>query len=57
MTRILCLDDDPGVLDLLRLILTRAGYEVIDTTNSYEALVSCVISRSTCSRRTSCGRI
>ncbi len=38
MTRILCLDDDPGVLDLLRLILTRAGYEVIGTTNSYEAL-------------------
>ncbi len=38
MTRILCLDDDPDTLNLLRLILTRAGYEVIDTTSSYEAL-------------------
>jgi CheY-like chemotaxis protein len=38
MTHILCLDDDPEVVNLLSLILTRVGYEVLSTTNSYEAL-------------------
>ena len=38
MTRILCLDDDPEVVVLLGLILRRAGYEVLSTTNSHEAL-------------------
>ncbi len=38
MTRILCLDDDPDTLDLLRLILQRAGYEVLCTASSSEAL-------------------
>jgi CheY-like chemotaxis protein len=38
MTRILCLDDDPDTLELLRLILRRGGYEVWCTTSSSEAL-------------------
>ncbi len=38
MTRILCLDDDPEVVNLLSLILKRAGYEVLGTTSSHEAL-------------------
>ncbi len=38
MTRILCLDDEPEILDLLSLILKRNGYEVLGTTSGYEAL-------------------
>ncbi len=38
MTRILCLDDEPEILDLLSLILKRKGYEVLSTTNGREAL-------------------
>ena len=38
MTRILCLDDDHEFTDLLRLILTRAGYEVITTSEEAQAL-------------------
>ncbi len=38
MTRILCLDDEPEIIDLLRLIVKPAGYEVLATTSSYEAL-------------------
>lgn len=38
MTRILCLDDDPDMLDLLRLILQLAGYEALCTVSSSEAL-------------------
>ncbi len=38
MTRILCLDHDPEILDFLSLILKRARYEVLTTTSSYEAL-------------------
>ncbi len=38
MTRILCLDDDSETLDVMRLILTRVGYEVLTTTSNYEAL-------------------
>jgi len=38
MTRILCLDDDLEVLNLLSRILTRIGYEILTTASSYEAL-------------------
>jgi CheY-like chemotaxis protein len=38
MIRILCLDDDPEVVVLLSRILRPAGYEVLSTTNSHEAL-------------------
>ncbi len=38
MTRILCLDDDLDMLNLLGLALKRAGYEVPTTTSSYKAL-------------------
>ena len=38
MTRILCLDDDHEFTDLLRLILTRAGYEVVITNDEEQAL-------------------
>jgi CheY-like chemotaxis protein len=37
MTRILCLDDEPEILDLLSLILKPKGYEVLSTTNGREA--------------------
>jgi CheY-like chemotaxis protein len=38
MARILCLDDEGEMLDLMRLILEPAGYELLTTTDSYEAL-------------------
>jgi two-component system response regulator VicR len=38
MTRILSLDNCAEIVDLLSLILTRAGYEHIGTTDNYEAL-------------------
>lgn len=38
MVRILSLDDDTGMLELLGLILQRAGYQSICTSNSFEAL-------------------
>lgn len=33
MTTILCVDDEPSQLMLLRLALTRAGYEVLEAPN------------------------
>jgi CheY-like chemotaxis protein len=38
MTRILSLDDESQMLDLLHLILGRAGYEYLGTTDEQEAL-------------------
>ncbi len=38
MTHILCLDDEPEVLELLRLILEGSGYECSCTVDSHEAL-------------------
>ena len=38
MTCVLCLDDEPEILDLLNLILKPKGYEVFYTTSGYEAL-------------------
>jgi two-component system alkaline phosphatase synthesis response regulator PhoP len=38
MTRILSLDDESQMLDLLRLILERVGYECLGTTDEQEAL-------------------
>jgi CheY-like chemotaxis protein len=38
MTRILCLDDEPELLKLLRSILEASGYECSCTINSHEAL-------------------
>jgi DNA-binding response OmpR family regulator len=38
MTRILCLDADRDIVNLLSLILKRSGYEVFSTTDSREAL-------------------
>jgi len=38
MTRILSLDDCAEIIDLLSLILTRAGYEHTGTTDNYDAL-------------------
>ena len=38
MTRILCLDDDLETVNFLSLLFKRAGYEVLTTTSSYEAL-------------------
>jgi len=38
MVRILSLDDESQMLDLLRLILERVGYECLGTTDEQEAL-------------------
>jgi CheY-like chemotaxis protein len=38
MTHILCLDDDPELLRLLRLILEASGYKCLCTVDSHEAL-------------------
>jgi DNA-binding response OmpR family regulator len=38
VTRILSLDDEPEMLALLSLILRRAGYECLGTTDEQEAL-------------------
>lgn len=38
MARILSLDDDTAMLELMGLILQRAGYQYICTSNSFEAL-------------------
>jgi CheY-like chemotaxis protein len=38
MTRILSLDDESQMLDLLHLILERVGYECLGTTDEQEAL-------------------
>jgi CheY-like chemotaxis protein len=38
MTRILSLDDEPEMLDLIRLILESSGYEFLGTTSDQEAL-------------------
>jgi CheY-like chemotaxis protein len=38
MTRILSLDDEPEMLDLIRLILESSGYEFQGTTSDREAL-------------------
>ncbi len=38
MTRILCLDDCPEILELLRLILEESGYECSCTVDSHGAL-------------------
>ena len=38
MARILSLDDESQMVDLLRLILGRAGYECLGTTDEQEAL-------------------
>ena len=38
MTRILSLDDDPEMLNLLRVILVDSGYEFLGTTDEQEAL-------------------
>ncbi len=38
MIKILCLDDEAEMVDLLRLILERMGYEILAATRSLEAL-------------------
>jgi CheY-like chemotaxis protein len=38
MVRILSLDDEPEMLNLMRLILGRAGYECLGTTDEQETL-------------------
>ena len=38
MKRILCIEDEPDMVDLLRLILSRAGYEVVGANEGNEGL-------------------
>jgi len=38
MARILSIDDEPGMLELIRLVLESAGYESLHTGNEQEAL-------------------
>jgi CheY-like chemotaxis protein len=42
---ILVIDDEPVVLHVLRLILTRAGYNVLAACNGREALACCARAR------------
>ena len=37
-TRIVCVEDDPEMIELIRLILTRQGYEVIGANGGHEGL-------------------
>ena len=37
-TRILCIEDDPDMIDYLKLILNRAGYEVLGALGGREGL-------------------
>ncbi|MCM2275776.1 MAG: response regulator, partial [Candidatus Didemnitutus sp.] len=39
-TRILAVDDEPEITDLIRYHLTRAGYEVDTAANGWEALAA-----------------
>jgi len=39
-TRILCVEDEPGMQDLLRLILESAGYEVLIARDGEEGLTA-----------------
>jgi two-component system, OmpR family, response regulator VicR len=36
--KIVCIEDDPGMIDLIKLILTRKGYEVTGATGGREGL-------------------
>ncbi|MEK9164658.1 MAG: response regulator [Chloroflexota bacterium] len=36
--RIICIEDDQGIIDLIKLILTRRGFEVIGALGGREAL-------------------
>ena len=38
MTKILCVDDEPTQLMLLRLALSRAGYEVLEANNGQQGV-------------------
>jgi DNA-binding NtrC family response regulator len=38
MAKILCLDDDPDLLYLHKIVLERAGYEVLSASNADDAL-------------------
>ena len=38
MAKILCVDDDPGVISLKRIILEQAGYEVTTCTSAEDAI-------------------
>ncbi|MEM1203558.1 MAG: response regulator [Acidobacteriota bacterium] len=37
--KILAIDDEPDVLDLLKLVLERSGYEVVTSPNGTEGLI------------------
>ncbi|MFN7209146.1 MAG: response regulator transcription factor [Aggregatilineales bacterium] len=38
--RIVCIEDDPKTIDLVKLILRREGFEVIGTTNGRDGLTA-----------------
>ena len=42
---VLIVDDEPDLLDLLKMVMTRDGYEVVTATNGQEAL-DCIAARS-----------
>lgn len=37
-TRVVCIEDEPDMIDLVRLILARKGFEVIGAPGGYEGL-------------------
>lgn len=43
---VLCVDDDPGMRDLYRAMLSHNGYEAIAVGNAYQALAVCQFSRN-----------
>ena len=43
--KILAIDDEPDVLEFLRLVLTRSGYEVVTATNGTEGLIKAHVER------------
>ena len=36
--RVICIEDDPGIIDLVKMILTRKGFKVIGAVGGYEGL-------------------
>jgi DNA-binding response OmpR family regulator len=36
--KVVCIEDDPGIIDLVRLILVRRGYQVAGAVNGLEGL-------------------
>jgi DNA-binding response OmpR family regulator len=47
MPRVLIVDDDPALRELLRITLTRAGFETAEAADGHSALETSMARRST----------